>query len=74
MEKLLKLLRAVNDTIDFEREKNLIDNELITSLELMELISEMEVAFDITIDMEEIVPENFNSVEDMMEMIERLQD
>ena len=74
MEQLLDILREMNDTIDYESEKSLIDGEIIDSLDLMELISEMEEAFDITIEMEDIIPENFNSAEAMWELITRLQD
>lgn len=74
MEQLLDILNEMNDTIDYESEKSLIDGEIIDSLDLMELISEMEEAFDITIEMEDIVPENFNSAEAMWELITRLQD
>ena len=65
MEQLLAILNEMNDTIDYESEKALIDGEIIDSLDLMELISEMEEAFDITIEMEDIIPENFNSAEAM---------
>ncbi|MBQ8857822.1 MAG: acyl carrier protein [Lachnospiraceae bacterium] len=74
MEQLLDILKEMNDTIDYESEKALIDGEIIDSLDLMELISEMEEAFDITIEMEDIIPENFNSAEAMWELITRLQD
>lgn len=74
MEQLLAILNEMNDTIDYESEKALIDGEIIDSLDLMELISEMEEAFDITIEMEDIIPENFNSAEAMWELITRLQD
>ena len=74
MEQLLNILKEMDDTIDYESEKSLIDGEIIDSLDLMELISEMEEAFDITIEMEDIIPENFNSAEAMWELITRLQD
>lgn len=74
MEQLLEILREVDDTVDYETEKSLIDGEIIDSLDLMELISEMEEAFEIEIEMEDIIPENFNSVEAMWALITRLQD
>ena len=74
MEQLLAILNEMNDTIDYESENALIDGEIIDSLDLMELISEMEEAFDLTIEMEDIIPENFNSAEAMWELITRLQD
>lgn len=74
MEQLLNILKEIDDTVDYVKEKKLIDGEIIDSLDLMELISEMEEAFDITIEMEDIIPDNFNSVEAMWNLITRLQD
>ena len=74
MEQLLEILEKVNDTIDFAAEKALIDDEIIDSLELMQLISEIEDEFDVAIEMEDIIPDNFNSVEAMWDLITRLQD
>lgn len=73
MEKLLEILKSINDTVDFEAQTALIDDEIIESLELMELISEMEDAFDISIEMEDIIPDNFNTVEAMWALVSRLQ-
>lgn len=73
MDKLLEILREINDSLDYMNEDGLIDNELIDSVELMQLIAEIEDAYDISIDMEDIIPENFNSVEAMYKLIDRLQ-
>lgn len=73
MEELLKLLADINEDIDFEAQTAIIDDELIDSLDLTGLIADIEDTFDIEIDMDEIVPENFNTVEAMWNMIERLQ-
>lgn len=74
MEQLLEILREIDDTVDYESETALIDEEIIDSLDLMELISEIEDAFDVAIEMEDIIPENFNSAEAMWNLITRLQD
>lgn len=73
MEELLEILREVKDTIDYENETALIDDELIDSLDLMQLISELEEAYDIEIGMEYIVPENFNSASAILNLINELQ-
>lgn len=72
MEELLRILNEANDKIDYTNEKALIDGGLIDSLELMEIISEIEDTFDVTIGMEDIVPENFNSAQAMYDLIQRL--
>ena len=72
METILKILKEANDQIDYAAEKSLIDGGLIDSLELMEIITDLEDAFGIEIGMEEVTPENFNSVEAIAQLVTRL--
>ena len=74
MEQLLDILRDIRPDIDFAAHKDLIDSHLLDSLSILSLIAELEDEFDITIPAVEIVPKNFNSVEAMWAMIERLQE
>lgn len=74
MEKLLDILKSINDTVNFEEQSAIIDDGIIDSIDLTGLISELEDAFNIEIDMDEIVAENFNTVDAMWKMITRLQD
>ena len=60
--------------MDFENETHLIDNHLLDSLSIISLVAELEDTFDVTIPAVEIIPDNFNSAEAMMEMIQRLQE
>ena len=73
-EKILDILNAMDDSIDYESETALIDDKVIDSLALTALISELENEFDIEIDMDELVPENFNTVDAMAELVGRLQE
>ncbi len=72
MDELLRILSEIKEGVDFETEDALVDDEIIDSLDLTAIISELEDAFDIEIGMEEVTPENFNSAEAMWDMIERL--
>ncbi len=74
MEQLLAILREIDDTIEYETETALVDDKLLSSLDLTALISELEDAFGIEIDMDDIVPENFNSVDAIMALVVRLQE
>lgn len=73
-EKILEILKEMDDSIDYASEKALIDDKVIDSLTLTSLISELENEFDIEIDMDDIVPENFNTIDAMVELVTRLQD
>ncbi len=74
MEELLEALNRVNSKIDYENEKNLVTDKIIDSIDMTSILAELEDTFDIEIDMEYIVPENFDSVEAMWAMIQELQD
>lgn len=70
MEKLLQILREIDDEIDYENENALVDDELLDSLQLLKIIAAMDSAYGIHIRAGEIEPENFNSVTAMMKLIE----
>lgn len=70
MEELMEILTAVKPEIDFETEKALIDDGLLESFDMITLIAEIEDQFGIEIPAEEIVPENFNSAEEIWKLIE----
>ena len=74
MDELLEILNDIQPGVDFENETHLIDNHLLDSLSIISLVAELEDTFDVTIPAVEIIPDNFNSDEAMMEMIQRLQE
>lgn len=74
METLMNILREIDDSIDYEKEKALIDDRLLDSFGVITLVAELEDAFDISIEASEMVPENFNSAEAIYKMICRLQE
>ncbi|MCI6698056.1 MAG: acyl carrier protein [Lachnospiraceae bacterium] len=73
MEKLLAILRDIDPDIDYENEKHLIDDGLLDSMQVLELVSTLEDEFDIEVTPTELVPANFNSADSMWKMIGRLQ-
>ncbi len=72
MEQLVKMLKEKHPTIDFEAEKKLVTDGILDSMEVVSIISEIEELFDISVTMEYIQTEYFESVEKMWEMIEEL--
>lgn len=73
MERLLELLAEIDPDVDFESQEAIWDDEIIDSLDLTGLIADMEDAFDIEIGMDDIIVENFNTVEAMWNLVQRLQ-
>lgn len=74
MNELLEILNEIDDTIDYETETGLIDDHLLDSFAIISLVSELEDAFDISIDAAEMTPEHFNSAANLWKMVERLQE
>ena len=73
MEKLLEILTELKPDVDFSAEKNLIDNSILDSFDIVQLSSQLNDAFDIEITPADIIPENFNSAESLWAMIQKLQ-
>lgn len=69
-EKLIRILEEINPDIDYNNEKALVDKGLFDSLDVMSLIIEIDDVFNIEIDPGDIIPDNFNSVEDILNLIE----
>lgn len=72
MEKIYDILEDINPDIDYKNRTDLIDAHLLDSLSIISLIAELEDAFDITVPAVDIIPENFNSVQAMYALVERL--
>lgn len=74
MEELLRILNDLHPDVDFEAEEKLIDDMILDSLDIVNLITEISEEFDVTITAKDIVPENFNSAKALYALIVKLED
>ena len=74
MEKLLEIMSEVRPDVDFETERTLIDDEILDSFDIISIVSEVNAEFDIEINVNDLLPENFNSAEALYDLICRLQE
>ena len=74
MDELLELLKEVKDDVDFENCKTLVDDRIIDSFDILQIISTLNDNYDIEIPAAEIIPANFNSAESLLKMVKRLQE
>ncbi len=74
MEKILEILKSIRSDVDFENADKLIDDEILDSFDIVAVVAELCDAFDITITVDDMEPENFNSVAAMKALVDRLQD
>ena len=70
---IMEILTEICPGIDFEAEKALIDDGLIDSLDIVAVVTELMEAFDVELGVDDLTPENFNSVEAIEELIESKQ-
>ena len=73
MEELLRIMSEIRPDIDFENEDKLIDNEMLDSLDIVAIVTDVNDEFDIQINVNDLLPENFNSAKALYELIQRLQ-
>lgn len=70
---IIEILSEICPGIDFETETALIDDGLIDSLDIVGVVTELMEAFDVELGVDDLTPENFNSVEAIEELIESKQ-
>ena len=71
---IIDILSELVEDVDFESCTTLIDDSILSSLDIIQLIGALNDEFDISIPATEIIPQNFNSVDAMVAMVERLAD
>lgn len=69
-EKLLNLLTEICPAVDFENETDLVDDGILESLDIVTIVTEIIAQFDIELNVEDLLPENFNTLEGMIRLIE----
>ena len=71
-EKLLEILSEVRPDIDFENETDLVSGNVLESFDIVQIVAELDDEFDIEISPKDLTAENFNSLDALEELIERL--
>lgn len=69
---ILEILEDMHSDVDFENEHRLVDDGILDSFDLVSLVSELADEFDIQITAKDFVRENFNSLDTLVTMVERL--
>ena len=74
MDKIIEILKQIRSDVDFENEKALIDDGIFDSFDVVSIVTDIRDEFDIEISIDDMVPENFNSVEAIYALVERILD
>ena len=71
---IIDILSELVEDVDFDSCTTLIDDGVLSSLDIIQLIGALNDEFDISIPATEIIPANFNSVDAMCAMVAKLAD
>ncbi|MBR0095289.1 MAG: hypothetical protein IJP91_08420 [Synergistaceae bacterium] len=71
-EKILKLLSETMPNINFTASNSLVDDGILDSLAIVGVVNELSLEFDVTFDIDQLTPQNFNSLDSMAATVEQL--
>lgn len=71
MKMIYKILEQIRPEFDFTTSKDFIQDGFLDSFDIVSLISELESEFECLIDALDIMPENFNSVENIAKIVKK---
>lgn len=70
-EKILEILRGIDENVDYETSDNFIEDGIIDSYQMVEIIDGLESEFDIEISGRDIIPENFANLDSIEAMLKK---
>ena len=70
-EEIKNILFEIRPEFDFEDSDNYIEDGMLDSFDIVTLVSMIEEKYDVNIDGLDIVPENFVSIEAIVELINK---
>ncbi|MCR5793828.1 MAG: acyl carrier protein [Solobacterium sp.] len=73
MEELLAILNEIRPDVDFTAATALIDDEILDSFDIISIVGELNDHYDIDINVDDLLPENFNTAAAMLELITNMQ-
>ena len=71
-ETILDIVEEMHSDVDYDTEDKLVTNKILDSFDLVSLVTELSDEFDIQITAKDFVEENFNSLDTLTAMVERL--
>lgn len=63
MEKIINIIQEIIPTVDLQIEKRLVTDGYIDSFDIVSLIDKLEEELGVSIPVESMIPENFESVD-----------
>lgn len=63
MDEILKILEQIKPGVDFRKEENLIEDHILDSFEMIQLVSEISDIYQMDITPVDITPDHFRSAD-----------
>ncbi len=73
MDKIIEILEDLVPDEEFAGRTGLVDDGVLQSIVILNLISELDDEFEIDISVGDVVPENFDSVEAIWALVQKYQ-
>jgi acyl carrier protein len=70
-EKVIAILTALRPEFDFTADVNFMDEGMLDSFDMVNLVNELESQFGITIDGVDIIPENFSTLDSIVALLQK---
>ena len=67
--RVLEILHEIRPEIDFLASNNFLEDGLIDSFDLISIVADIDSTFEISIDGTKILPENFDSLQAIINLI-----
>lgn len=71
---IISILKRIKPDVDFENTTSIISSGVLTSLNIISLVRELNEEFDVQIGADKLLPENFETVGAIENLIKELQD
>jgi len=69
VQELLNILENIRPDVDFAGERALIDDGILSSFDIINIVTDINLAFSVSINVADLTSENFNSADAMMALI-----
>lgn len=70
-EKIYNILKEIRPEFDFKNSNNFVEDGYLDSFDIVTLVSELETIFGIIIDGLEVLPKNFQSVQNLCDLVNK---
>ena len=70
-ERFINILTSINSDIVNSGSKTLVEDGIIDSLCVMQIVTSFEKEFSISVDFDDLIPENFQSVDSLWNLLNK---